>query len=135
LQARLKSYRGLKMNNFNKAVLRTLGKDLAQEIHENALAKGFWKDSDNRERDEELLAIKLASVHSEVSEALEVLRERVDNYGREDNVNTNDFGDELADIVIRVLDIGAWTGINVMERVINKHARNVGRPVLHGKRF
>lgn len=123
------------MNNFNKAVLRTLGKDLAQEIHENALAKGFWKDSDNRERDEELLAIKLASVHSEVSEALEVLRERVDNYGREDNVNTNDFGDELADIVIRVLDIGAWTGINVMERVINKHARNVGRPVLHGKRF
>lgn len=95
--------------------------NIQKMVHKNAVSKGFWeKDSIN-------LPEKLCLVHSEVSEALEELRKpELDYYA---------FAEELADVIIRTLDIGAWLGYNMEEVVLEKHQKNLMRPRLHGKKF
>lgn len=99
----------------------------------------------------------LALVHSEVSEALEALRKPeldaicdkcVDGYktgypvglapkcrkcnGTGGALAGSRFAEELADVVIRVLDIAAGHGIDIEAAVAEKHAYNVTRPHKHG---
>ncbi len=94
--------------------------ELQYEIHKNACLKGFWGPTPN-------LAEKLALVHSEVSEALEELRLP--------KISRNKFGEELADIVIRVLDLAEYSGINLGTVIERKHRKNLKRPYKHGKTF
>ena len=42
--------------------------------------------------------------------------------------------EELADIVIRVLDVSRRLGIDIMRAIAVKHTYNVTRPFRHGKR-
>lgn len=93
---------------------------LQEVIHENAVKKGFWGTPIN-------IPEKLALVHSEVSEALEELRAT--------KFDTKKFGEELADVVIRVLDIGEHFGIDIYMEVVKKHEKNIKRPYKHGKKF
>lgn len=93
---------------------------LIADIHTNAKRKGFWTKNPN-------IPEKLALVHSEVSEALEELR-----LPKFDKAK---FGEELADIVIRVFDIAAWFHIDLTNAIIRKHNNNLMRPRKHGKRF
>ena len=64
----------------------------------------------------------LALVHSEVSEALEAFR--VNDIGH--------FAEELADIVIRVLDIAPGFGIDMDNEIARKLAKNRKRGYRHG---
>ena len=64
----------------------------------------------------------LALIHSEVSEALKAFREN-------DLVN---FGEELADILIRVLDCARGLGIDIDEAVRGKLEKNRQRGYRHG---
>jgi NTP pyrophosphatase (non-canonical NTP hydrolase) len=64
----------------------------------------------------------LALIHSEVSEALEDFR-------KDSRLH---FGEELADIVIRVLDCGAGLGYDLDFEVIRKLERNRLRAHKHG---
>lgn len=64
----------------------------------------------------------LALIHSEVSEALEAFRNR-------DRVN---FGEELADIVIRVLDCAPGLGVDIDAEVEAKLRKNRQRGFRHG---
>ena len=97
----------------------TIG-DWQKEVHHNAIDKGFWDKGQERS-----IPTLLCLIHSEVSEALEVYR------GGHDGT----LGEELADVVIRVMDMAAGYGIDLEEEIYQKHQRNLTRPRLHGKKL
>jgi len=102
---------------------------LQAEIHATAIAKGWWE----KPRD---MGEILANVHSEVSEAWEEYRIHPDLLNRvyyEDNGRKPlGFPTELADIVIRVLDLAAHLGIPLDNVILEKMMYNRTRPYRHG---
>ena len=103
-------------------------KELAYEIHKvnsdngwHVLSPFSWPDNKN-ERKTNVIAAKLALVHSEVSEALEALRHN----------DIENFAEEGADIIIRVLDIWYGLGIDLQVEVDAKIDKNRERGYKHG---
>lgn len=121
--------------------------ELAKQVHENAKQKGFF---DNPKNVGEMLCL----IHSEVSEALEADRTKMYCQlcqadinvlqgwtGHEDFKNDyklkvkGTFEEEMADIVIRVLDMCAFKGIDLDLHVKLKMRYNSSRPKMHGKAY
>jgi len=131
--------------------------ELSKEIHSNNKAKGFYDSERN-------IGEMLALIHSEVSEALECDRHNkyysncveeqkwfIDgmadkNYGHTFNDDSffkeqfenrvkNSFEDELADIMIRVMDLAAFKGVNLESHIKAKMRYNALRPHKHGKKY
>ena len=71
------------------------------------------------------LATRIALIHAEVSEAMELLR-------RPAGVTVPDWGEELADIGLRLKDLAEDTGVNLAVAEANKHAKNKTREQTHG---
>jgi NTP pyrophosphatase (non-canonical NTP hydrolase) len=95
-------------------------------IHANARAKGFW-DRDRHDGG------ALALIHSEVSEALEALRDG--NPPSEKAPGFSSVEEELSDVVIRIMDLAAGRGWDVAGAILAKIQYNAGRPPMHGKEF
>ena len=100
---------------------------LAEEIHANAVAHGWWDEERN------LLEI-VALCHSELSEAVEEYRAgRGMIYpcvgGKPEGIAV-----EMADCLIRILDWFGHEGLDVDEIMRQKMAYNRGRPYKHGKK-
>ncbi len=91
-------------------------KELMREAHEIAKQKGWW---DGERNDGELIAL----MHSELSEALEVLRRG----GRREEL-----AEELADCCIRIFDFCIARGLDLEEAIVRKMERNKLRPYRHG---
>lgn len=129
--------------------------ETAKAVHENAKAHGFFDTPKN-------IGEMLCLVHSEVSEALEA--DRKNHYAKdfdkrmaeiEYSYNTgitqqqketdfknvfsvlvkNSFEDELADIIIRVMDLAAFKGIDLEKHIELKMRYNVLREHKHGKKY
>jgi len=100
-------------------------KTIAREIMINRIEKGFHtpQEIDSSPSKTEMLA-KLCLVHSEVSEAAEAVRKG----------DFENFSEEIADIIIRILDIAATTGMNLEAEIMNKMFTNKNRPFRHGKK-
>lgn len=112
----------------------------AQVIFQNNKAKGFW---DNERNVGELLMI----VTSELGEAMEAHRKgrfasghtMLSSYATFEewfkNHYKDTFEDEIADAIIRLLDLSAGLGIDLEKHINAKVKFNQSRPKLHGKLY
>lgn len=105
--------------------------DLSHTLHAHARKKGFYEPYENMDESEYVVFYlkQLAMIHSEVSEVLEAIRKE-----KGDDVVV----EELADIIIRVLDFWAflsetgYTNKSLANAVIAKMNKNLDRPAMHG---
>jgi len=102
---------------------------LAKAVHETMVQKGFWEPGIEKNDGEQI-----ALMHSELSECLEGIR-----HGNPASEHIPDFRaaeEELADVVIRIMDTAHARGWDVAEAVEAKMTFNRNRPHKHGgKKF
>lgn len=114
------------LSEFDRANFVSVVNAVAHHIHANAQAKGFWDEPRN---DGEAIAL----MHSELSEALEALRD-----GNPASVKIPAFTgaeEEYADVIIRILDHAQGRGLRVAEALLAKFDYNAGRSYKHGRQF
>jgi NTP pyrophosphatase (non-canonical NTP hydrolase) len=112
--------------------------DMQDRAHKTAVAKGWWDAQCepgglNREAVTATIPEKLCLIHSETSEALEDYRAgKMQTVARESDGKPEGFPTELADIVIRVMDLAGALGIDLEREVRAKMAFNETRSYRHG---
>lgn len=100
--------------------------DMARQVHHNAKNKGFWDKDRN-------VGEMLALIHSEISEALEAFRSG--NPPDEKVPGFSSFEVELADAVIRIMDLAFARDFSLAAAIVAKAEYNKTRTRMHGKTF
>ena len=98
--------------------------DLATEIHDNTVKAGWWTDLVTGEKKDRNVGELLCLVHSEVSEAMEGYRKNL----KDDKLpHRSMFEVELADTIIRILDIAGAHNLDLGGAIEEKLAYNKTR--------
>lgn len=107
---------------------------MAEAVHETAVEKGFWSviDGATQEQTDIFITKQLMMIVSEAVEVMEAIRK---------SRGPEDVADEMADIVIRTLDL--YAGLKELEYVNtdlqvafnNKTSFNLTRPERNGVKF
>jgi NTP pyrophosphatase (non-canonical NTP hydrolase) len=120
--------------------------DLQKEIHSIARDKGFYEEKRN-------IPTRLMLIVSEIAEAMEA--DRKNNYAlgnghilgvlgwtsdkdfieHFERTEKDTFQDELADAVIRILDLAEAEGIDLHKHILAKIRYNKTRELKHGKKY
>lgn len=102
---------------------------LARECHKTAIDNGWYDTEEDR-----IFAVKIALCHSELSEALEEHRGGKDpcethtgKVGKPEGVPI-----ELADCIIRILDMCGYYGMDIDKALAAKMQYNATRSYRHG---
>lgn len=104
---------------------------LAKEINDLNKLKGFW-DGEDDIPNKASVGLRIALMHSELSEALEAHRSSVYDDKLPEYLGLHV---ELIDALIRILDFCGYYNINVDEIVAKKLEYNKSRPFKHGKQY
>jgi NTP pyrophosphatase (non-canonical NTP hydrolase) len=102
--------------------------DLCTELHATAVEKGFWPE----DVDDIFITKQLMMIVSETVEVMEAIRK---------DKGENAVSDEMADILIRTLDLYAglvehgYTRVSLDHALANKAGFNKTRPEKNGVRF
>ncbi|WAH39513.1 nucleoside triphosphate pyrophosphohydrolase family protein [Alicyclobacillus dauci] len=96
--------------------IRNVIQYIMDEVHQTAVSKGWYENP-------VAFTTHIALAHSELSEALEADRK---NHG-EDKV-----AEELADVLIRTLDMAAAHNLDLAGALVAKMEMNKGRSYRHG---
>lgn len=104
------------------------GVEAAQALcHTLAVHSGWWTDLKTGEkltRDQVNIPEKLCLIHSEISEAMEGARKGL----KDDHLPGRSMLEvELADAVIRILDLSGYLGLNLADAIVEKLAYNQQR--------
>ena len=108
---------------------------VAKIVHKMAVDHGFWSFPEGHERNK---GEALALIHSELSEALEAVRDEDGTYKPMDKhlPHRESVTVELADAMIRIMDFAEGFGYKDLPIVIMEKIRyNSNRPKRHGKKF
>jgi NTP pyrophosphatase (non-canonical NTP hydrolase) len=133
--------------------------EIRDEVHELARSKGWWDDCIDPDWgthyvSHQRIAVALALIHSEVSEALEEVRDdHLQTYWVRKSMEDRIFSEtaekaeaiaagykpeglpiELADVIIRVLDLCGALEIDIEQAIEDKVAYNTTRTHRHGGR-
>jgi len=117
---------------------------LTESSYKNSREHGFWADADFLEENghKELvyryvIPTKLMLMVSELSEALDNIRDGTLEKGTTmwytDTGKPDGFATELADAIIRILDVVGYLDIDITEVIREKEKYNRTRPPKHGK--
>ena len=98
--------------------------EMAKEAYMQSFKNGFYDV--NVSTDVNMVLLKLLLINGEVAEATEVLRKDQGN----DRLH-----EELADIMIRLLDLMGYTRMDVDTVITKKMEYNKTRPYRHGRQF
>jgi NTP pyrophosphatase (non-canonical NTP hydrolase) len=129
-----------------------LFQNVQKGVHENSKSKGFWEGEANQN-----IPTKLMLMVSELAEAMEAHRKphpeyklNEIQYWSEDGgvypeqtrehktgnpmLKPEGFPIEMADCIIRIMDLCEWLGIDLAEAILIKAEFNRTRPKMHGGR-
>lgn len=109
------------MTEQGESYFRTTLAALQEETYEVERNHGFH----DHEANPLYVATKLSLIMSEAAEAIEW-----DRQGKKDEIPH-----ELADIVIRTMNLAQGLGIDLGKAVLEKHAFNKNRPLRHGNKL
>lgn len=108
---------------------------LAELAHNCAKDHGFHDANADRSTVENF-AIWTTNIHGEVSELWEAARnDKLTQPCDKDNLNLTYEEEELADIILRTLDLAQARGVNIGVAVIMKYNFNLTRPHRHGSKL
>jgi len=102
--------------------------NMAKEIHNTAVEKGFWPEK----VDDIFIAKQLMMIVSEAVEVMEAIRK---------DKGKQEVADEMADIIIRTLDLyqglvdNGYVDQELQIALNNKASFNKSRPERHGVKF